>query len=304
MTDSDRYDTPWKDILNAYFQEFMTFFFPEIAKDIDWSKGYESLDKELRKLAKDAQIGHRIADKLMKVWKKNGEEAWVLIHVEVQSQEETGFGHRVYVYHYRIYDLHKLPVASLAVLADDNPNWFVDRYEQDLWGCRTTFRFLSAKILEYRKNWDFLESSENPFAVAVMAHLHAMETRKNPANRFKFKLSLSKSLYRRGWTKQQIIDLYRFIDWVMALPENLENAYHEELVKIEEVYKMPYVTTAERIGMRKGVEKGRKNTARNLLSLGILTEEQIAQATELSVDEIRRLKGEAESASAGGGEVR
>jgi hypothetical protein len=127
-----------------------------------------------------------------------------------------------------------------------------------------------------------------------------METRKNPADRFKFKLNLSKSLYRRGWTKQQIIDLYRFIDWVMALPENLENAYHEELVKIEEVYKMPYVTTAERIGMRKGVEKGRKNTARNLLSLGILTEEQIAQAAELSVEEIRRLKGEAESASAGG----
>ncbi len=221
------------------------------------------------------------------------------------------------------------------MLADDNPNWFVDRYEQDLWGCRTTFRFLSAKILEYRKNWDFLESSENPFAVVVMAHLRAMETRKKPEDRFKFKLNLSKSLYRRGWTKQQIIDLYRFIDWVMALPENLENAYHEELVKIEEVYKMPYVTTAERIGMRKGMvegiqkgmvegiqkgmvegiqkgiqkgmvegkKEGRKETAKNLLSLGVLTEEQIAQAAELSVEEVRLLKREAESASAGDDEV-
>ena len=300
MTQSDSYDTPWKDILNAYFQEFMEFFFPEIAKDIDWSKGYESLDTELRKLAKDAQIGHRIADNLMKVWKKNGEEAWVLIHVEVQAQEEKGFGERVYVYHYRIYDLHKLPVASLAVLADDNPNWFVDGYDQDLWGCRTTFRFPAVKILEYEKDWDFLESSENPFAVVVMAHLRAMETRKNPEDRFKFKLNLSKSLYRRGWTKQQIIDLYRFIDWVMALPENLETIYHEELVKIEEVYKMPYVTTAERIG----IKKGRKETAKNLLLLGVLTEEQVAQATELSVDEIRRLKREAEKASTGGDEVR
>ena len=71
---------------------------------------------------------------------------------------------------------------------------------------------------------------------------------------------------------------------------------------------MPYVTTAERIGMRKGMqkgeEKGQKNTARNLLSLGILTEEQIAQAAELNVDEIRRLKREAEKASSGGDEIR
>ena len=43
---------------------------------------------------------------------------------------------------------------------------------------------------------------------------------------------------------------------------------------------MPYVTTAERIG--------RKKTAKNLLSLGILTEEQIAQVAELSVEEVRR----------------
>jgi predicted transposase YdaD len=55
--------------------------------------------------------------------------------------------------------------------------------------------------------------------------------------------------------------------------------------------------------MRKGMQKGRKNTARNLLSLDILTEEQIAQAAELSVEEIRQLKREAESASAGGDEV-
>jgi hypothetical protein len=62
MTSSDNYDTPWKDILSAYFQEFLEFFFPEIAKEIDWSKGYELLDKELRKLARDAHIGHRLAD--------------------------------------------------------------------------------------------------------------------------------------------------------------------------------------------------------------------------------------------------
>jgi hypothetical protein len=40
-------------------------------------------------------------DKLVQVWRKNGEEAWVLVHIEVQSQKETGFAERMYLYHLR-----------------------------------------------------------------------------------------------------------------------------------------------------------------------------------------------------------
>jgi hypothetical protein len=42
------YDSPWKETLEAYFQEFMFFFFPLIAADIDWQRGYEFLETELQ----------------------------------------------------------------------------------------------------------------------------------------------------------------------------------------------------------------------------------------------------------------
>lgn len=42
------YDSAWKDILDAYFKEFMEFFYAGIAEKIDWAAGYESLDKELQ----------------------------------------------------------------------------------------------------------------------------------------------------------------------------------------------------------------------------------------------------------------
>ena len=51
------YDSPWKEILERYFQEFMTFFFPAIAADIDWDADYEFLDKELQQVARDAEPG-------------------------------------------------------------------------------------------------------------------------------------------------------------------------------------------------------------------------------------------------------
>ena len=54
-------------------------------------------------------------DKLVKVWRKSGEEEWVLIHVEIQSQDETGFARRMYVYNYRIFERYNRQVASLTI---------------------------------------------------------------------------------------------------------------------------------------------------------------------------------------------
>jgi hypothetical protein len=47
-------------------------------------------------------------------------------------------------------------------------------------------------------------------------------------------------------------------------------------------------------GIKKGIKKGKKETARNLLLLGVLTEEQIAQATGIPIEEVRRLKEDIE----------
>jgi hypothetical protein len=34
-------------MIDAYFPEFIVFFFPQIYQDVDWANGYEYLDKEL-----------------------------------------------------------------------------------------------------------------------------------------------------------------------------------------------------------------------------------------------------------------
>ncbi len=85
-------------MLEAYFEDFMYFFFPEVAEGVDWERGCKFLDNELRQVMKDAELGGRYADKLAQMWLKNGEEAWVLTHVEVQGWEDTDFPLRMFVY--------------------------------------------------------------------------------------------------------------------------------------------------------------------------------------------------------------
>jgi hypothetical protein len=250
------YDSPWKEMIEGYFQEFMGFFFPQAAADIDWSRGYDFLDGELQQVVRDAELGRRLVDKLVRVWRRNGDEAWVLVHVEVQGSREAGFPKRMYVYNYRLFDRHDRRVASLAVLADDDPSWRPEEYEYELWGSRASLRFPVVKLLDYQDRWADLESSPNPLAVAVAAHLRAQTTRHAPGDRFRWKLRLTKALYERGMSRKDILELYRFIDWVMALPRDLEIDFQEELTRYEKEKNMPYVTSAERIGMEKGIQQG------------------------------------------------
>jgi hypothetical protein len=77
VTDKEQseFDSPWKDILEAYFKEFISFFFPQAYDDIEWSKKYEFLDTELQQIAQDSELGKRMVDKLIKVYLKDGQES-------------------------------------------------------------------------------------------------------------------------------------------------------------------------------------------------------------------------------------
>jgi len=212
-------------------------------------------DKELQQITHDARTGPRLADKLFKVWRKDGQETWLLIHIEVQGKREKDFPERMFVYNYRIYDRYHRPPVSLAVLCDDNPNWRPDRYGYDVCGCSVNFHFLTAKLLNYRGREDQLERDPNPFAAVVLAQLKVLETRNAPGERRRWKVRLVKGLYERGLTPEQVRQLFRLIDWMVQLPRELQRQFREEIHQFEEERRMPYVTSIERLARKKGLKK-------------------------------------------------
>ena len=256
------YDSPWKEVLEQFLPAFLEFFFPEAYAEIDWTKPYEFLDKELQKVVRKAETGRHTVDKLVKVWRKDGIEAWVLIHIEVQSQVDPHFDKRMYIINYRLFDRYAQQVISLAVLGDDDPTWRPERYGYTLWGCEVGIRFPTVKLLDYETQWTTLEQSTNPFAIVIMAHLRAQSTRRYPQSRLRSKIELVKSLYARGYTRKQVIELFRFIDWVLALPEKYELQFERAVKELEEADKMRYVTSIERRAIQKGIEQGSLHTAR------------------------------------------
>ena len=126
-------DTPWKQILESYFPQFMAFFFPEAYSEIDWDRGFDFLDGELQQVTREAETGKRIVGKLVKVYLCNGQENWLLIHVEIQNQKEDEFSERVYIYSTRLFDKFRRSVASFAVLGDTDRSWRPHSFHQEAW---------------------------------------------------------------------------------------------------------------------------------------------------------------------------
>lgn len=251
------HDSPWKEALENRFAEFLELLFSEVHREIDWSRERTFLDKELQKLTQDAELGRRYADKLVKVWSNEGRETWVLIHVEVQGEAQQDFARRMYIYHYRISDRYSVDVVSLGVLADTVVSFRPDGYRWQRWGCTLDFCFPTVKLLDWlaAERWQQLERSENIFALVVMAQL-AAKTEADLDILESKKFRLIKLLYDRGYSKEIILELFRVIDWMIRLPDNLEDRFLDAVHKIEEDKKMPYVTSAERRGIKIGMQQG------------------------------------------------
>jgi hypothetical protein len=250
------YDSPWREALDQYFGPFLAFFFPQAHADIDWARGCETLETELQQVLREAALGPQRADKLVKVWLRDGEEAWILSHVEVQSQEEAEFPRRMFTYNSRIFDLYNRTVVSFAVLGDDRPGWRPNRFRYGRWGCKAGIRFPVAKLLDYAADIPALESNPNPFAAVVLAHLKTRETRHDPDARCAWKVRLVRSLYERGLSKQDVGALFRIIDWMMDLPEVQHRQFWQEVHEYEKEKQVPYITSVEPHGREEGKREG------------------------------------------------
>ncbi len=275
------YDSPWKEALERFFKQFLALLFPAIHREIDWSRGYEMLHAELEQIVREAELGIVLADVLVKVYRRDGEEIWVLIHVEVQAQPDARLPERMFVYHYRIFDRYHRPVVSLAVLADEQPTWRPDHYAHDLWGCRVQLDYPIVKLLDFQNQLDLLESNPNPFAPLVVAHLQSQATAHDPTQRMAWKTRLFRALLQRNLTAVQVRELLRIVDWFLELPPQEERQFRQDLQTWRKEQTMPFIPSFERFAREEGKLEGERK--------GLLRGIEISLNVKFSVDGLAQM---------------
>ncbi len=240
------------------FPELMAFYFPDAHAGIDWARGHAFLDKELRQVVRDAASGKRFVDVLVRVTGVDAALQLLYVHVEVQTQRDEAFARRMFTYNHRLLDRWQEPVASFAVLADDSPAWRPNEYRMSALGCEHVMRFPVAKLLDFEPRLAELPHDANPFALVTAAHLTALRTRVDVDRRLAAKRQLVRLLYRQGWGKQRVLDLFAVLDWMLRLPPPQEHQVWQDIEAIERSAGMKYVTSVERMFIEQGVVQGRQ----------------------------------------------
>ena len=143
--DDDRqhsdYDGAWKEALHLDFRDFIEQYFPALAELIDWSFEPEWLDKEMSQIIGQSKHRNREVDVLVKVRLKNGNDQWILCHLEIQTGYEADFAFRVDLYNSGLKWLFQQHVLTLVILADLHPNWRPSEHCFKLAGFQSLLQF-------------------------------------------------------------------------------------------------------------------------------------------------------------------
>jgi hypothetical protein len=207
----------------------------------------------MEQLAIRSLKGAKYVDKLVKVHLKDGKEEWILVHIEVQGYPDEEFSERMFRYFYKIFDRHGKKIVSLAILTGLEKGTEEGKYELKAYGSGVDFRYLCFKLMDYDR--EKLLNDPNPIAIVVLAS-QERERAKQRGDKFNAKRYLIRKLYERGYNRNEIRDLFEFIDWVLQLSDYEEKIIWEEIKELEEVTRMPYITSVERIGIEKGLQQG------------------------------------------------
>ncbi|MEZ6141529.1 MAG: Yae1 family protein [Zavarzinella sp.] len=257
------FDSPWKELLDHYLEPVCEILFPNLHQEINWKENYKPLNTQLRKRDQEATSSNQHVDCLYEVIPISSPLPITLyLHVEVQSQHDTAFEERMLRYFIRLIDKYGANVRSVAILADPNPRWYPGEYALISNENSLIFRFQSFKILDFHEKLSELESQSSPVGLVLAGCVQNLIFSGSPILQRQAKINLTRNLIQRGIEREEIVNIFRLLDWMIQLPLEDEEKFKEEIQLLEEELRMPFLSPTEiraiERGHKEGLEQGRE----------------------------------------------
>ena len=293
-------DELWKELISGSFHDMLRSVLPEMARVADTSKPVRFLETELRRLARFTRRyssshpdSRKFVDILAEVPLVSGENAWILLHVEIQGRGgKENFPLRMHRYRCLLEGRYNRPVAGLAILVQPIPADQAEGiYCWEGYGSRVLYEYPVFKI--YEGDEEALQKSDNPFDLTHYAGMQAWKQRGSDTRKLDYMKLLLAELDRRGWSHEAKMALLWFIEGVMHIEDDSAwNEWEEELEKRKETGEM-YVSLLERKGIKKGVQQGiqqgKIEMIREMLRWGD-SDEKILACARISSKEFAEIK--------------
>jgi hypothetical protein len=291
-------DILWKVIMEEVFADLLRFLFADADQVYNMERGFEYLDKELSEMdpQPDEEKDTRFADKLVKVYHRDGEEEWILLHIEIQGDtyKKIEFSERMYQYFYRIRDRYKKPVSALAIFTGLNGRDMPDRYVYEYRGTCLTYRYPTLSILDFSD--EELAESNNPFAYVIRAARTALLEKKIPGeDLLQLKLLIARELQRKGFGRAKTLAILNFLrNYILFENPELNLKFDEGLRPNDKFNAMNTIEYLRMEGKEEGLEEGRIEKeiifVRKLLAATDFSDEKIADLADVSLEFVKEVR--------------
>ncbi len=292
-------DLLWKGIIEDLCDDFLLFFFPVLAKEVDFDRPFEFLDSTLEKIYPANDLANRYADKLVKVYLKSGQEVWVLIHIEVQGYSDNLFGKRMFTMFYRLFDRFEVEINQIAIFTDDSKAYHPKGFSLKNHGTWLDYGFKTWKLLDNPPG--SYPDKANVFAIAMETAWYGLKkNKKGDAESLDMKLNLTKNLFRQNIQKSKIANLLGFIQFYTHFENpDFSLKFEDEVYQksqnmgIEALIKEALIAQGKEegieLGMEKGMEKSYKKSIDNMLKKGFKPD-QIADILDLDLGWVKKIQ--------------
>jgi predicted transposase YdaD len=295
-------DTLWKGLLEWVFDDLLRFVFPNADKEFDMQRGFGFLDKELAEMYPEPQkqTDVRIVDKLVKVFRKDGQEEWVLVHIEVQGETKKEdrplFSERMFRYFYRCLDRYRKPVTAIALFTGPDARRMPVSYKYAYLNTRLHYEYNTLCILDYSDKE--LGESKNPFAWVILAAKKALLQGKDLDDKLlKGKLFIFRKLYEHGiFEKQKLKAILTFLHNYIRFENPETNLIFEKEIdsitgKKNTMDIFEQVAEWKRLdGVEEGMKKAEEKSVRSLLTKTKFSVEKIAAVLDVPVSTVKKIQ--------------
>jgi hypothetical protein len=122
------HDQLFKELLQAFFAEFMELFFSPVAARLDFGR-VTFLDTET---FTDVPTGdQREADLVARVYTLDGQPEIILVHIEVEARRRSSFPERMFEYYMLLRLRHRLPIFPIVIyLSPGTGGLTTERHEE------------------------------------------------------------------------------------------------------------------------------------------------------------------------------
>lgn len=259
------HDQLWKQLLWAFFRDFMVLFFEDVARELDFDTA-ELLDKEH---FTDLPTGkRRELDLVVKVHTRDGTPELILVHVEVQRRRTAGMSERMWEYYSMLRLRHRVPVFPVVVYLSPGAGGLRQETVEDLLFGRVVHRFSYAVVgLPDLPAERFLEtpSALGPALSALM--------RSSGLTRVEHKLRALKRLARSDVDEARQSLLVHVVGTYLRLSASEESALervmshpsHEEAREMVNIYEQRALKKGIQQGIEQGVAEGLLQGQRRVL---------------------------------------